>query len=201
MNSKVFIYSLVTIVLGLIMAIKPDFLLNASVVIAAILAVYNGVYYFIKKLDTIPGDSVYKWTIIARSIVSVVMGFLGFFLPFQGKITWSKALLVLSIFYIVYTVLQLFIIILLSHSGIDDIPMKPYWAEVLVCAIIAILFMILSNNYNDVKSFLNIAGIIIATAGATTIVAGIFANSKNKEKGHVVEVQDEISGEFKKSDE
>ena len=168
MNSKVFIYSLVTIVLGLIMAIKPDFLLNASVVIAAILAVYNGVYYFIKKLDTIPGDSVYKWTIIARSIVSVVMGFLGFFLPFQGKITWSKALLVLSIFYIVYTVLQLFIIILLSHSGIDDIPMKPYWAEALVCAIIAILFMILSNNYNDVKSFLNIAGIIIATAGATT---------------------------------
>ena len=79
--------------------------------------------------------------------------------------------------------------------------MKPYWAEVLVCAIIAILFMILSNNYNGVKSFLNIAGIIIATAGATTIVAGIFANSKNKEKGHVVEVQDEISGEFKKSDE
>lgn len=207
MNSKVFIYCIGSVILGLIMSIKPEYILNASVIIASIFAVYNGLYYLIKKTTLIPGDNVYKWTVIARSFISIIMGVCGFYLPFIGKLSWSNALLMMAIFYIVYAAVQLFLIIQITHSYPDysqpnqGIKMKPYWIETVISILIFVVFLILSKYYDSVSSFMNIAGIIFATAGATIIVIGIFTFFKEEEHGHIVEVVDDISNEIKKSDE
>lgn len=145
--------------IGLLSALAPTFLISALIILIGIEAVVNGLYGFI-FVRRLAADNTFQYIIIVRSMISIIVGLLAVFLPLKvGEAVWSVLLVVVGVYLIVGSFMQLFAIGLLRDS---DINRKQFIFESLISIAVAIVMFVLLANIKNVVRI--IGGILMLVA-------------------------------------
>ena len=180
-------------VIGLLMLIWPTGCIKAVVVLLGIEAVANGVYQLLytRKLFS---DVTFQYSVLIRGMMSIVVGLLAFFLPLKFAATmWVVMLYVLAIYLLLGSALLLFSIGKLRDS---DVNRSQFVLEALISIVLAIIIIMIPIKVGT--ALIRFGGILVLLTGATYI----FYYLRNRpEVREPIEVVDEISGDFEKSDE
>lgn len=190
-----YLYSgILAALLGLLVIIFPAFWIKLVVIIIGLTAIAYGVYC-LKFTKSIYDDLYYKKTILIKSIVSIIAGFMAVLFPLAiGGAAWTAMIWVLIIYLLISAAIGFYAAALLKDSGIER---KRYIIENLLLLAVAVLLILISPRTLG-NAIIRLLGIIVLLAGAVLIVFDLLS-SKDQVKAEVVEVSDE--GEKTESEE
>ena len=182
-------------VIGLLMLIKPEGCTKAVVIILGIEAVANGIYQLLYERKLFP-DTAFQYSILVRSMFSIVVGLLAVFLP----LTFTEGILkliayLLGIYFFVVSILLFYSIGKLRGSNVER---KPFVIEALVSLAGAIVMFCIQAliSLENGCTIVRLCGIIVILVG---VLFG-FVYIKNKPLvQEPVEVMDDISGDLTNS--
>ncbi|MCR5189774.1 MAG: DUF308 domain-containing protein [Treponema sp.] len=178
-------------VLGLLLIIFPTFWVKLTVVLLGLGSIAYGIYS-LKFTKTLYKDTLYERSILIKSIISIVVGFLVVIFPlFFAKTAWTVMMWILIVYLIATAVLGFYAASLLKDTGIER---KKYFIENIILFVIAVALILLSPEalgkviirIVGVASMLLGAGLIIydlSTKKTVTVVSEYVDKSDSDEEG------------------
>lgn len=186
MRKTNFLAGILLAVIGLLMIIMPRGFIKAAVILLGIEAVVNGVYTLVYTRKFISEASV-QFTIICRSMLSIVIGLLAFFLPLVvADVMWTVMLYVLAVYLLADAVLELYAIGKLRDAGVER---RYFIREAVISIVVAVILFIIPAKIGTL--IVRICGLILLILGAS--YSFYEWNSRPILQEHV-EVVDDISG-------
>lgn len=178
---------------GLLLLIMPRFVINVLVILLGIEAIANGIYGLLYMRRLIP-DSSFQFTVVIRSMLSIVIGLLAVFLPLKfAQAMWTIMLFTLAIYMIIVALMEMYLLGKLRTTSVER---KPFIFEAIISITVAILMFIIGAKGG--AAFVRIVGAIILLAGSLLL----FLLWKNRPiVQEPVEVVDDISGTIEKPGE
>lgn len=201
MKIKNLLLGLVVAVLGIVVIIKPQFLLYAAVLFIGAFAVISGIINLI-ELKKISENPAYKKTVIIKSLISIIVGLIAIISPLLllntvGAI-WKIMAYVLAVYLVVYSITGFIAVSILSAEN-SEILKKRKTTESFICLLIAVLLFVIPLPAL-IDTVLRIIGCVIAVPGLTVFIFEIsrLVRDKKAEKNVIeveAEVRDDDSGE------
>lgn len=149
-------------VLGLLLIIFPTFWVKLVVILLGIGSIGYGIYS-LKYTKSLYKDTHYERSILIKSIISIVIGFLVVVFPlFFAKAAWTVMMWILIIYLIATAVLGFYAASLLKDTGIER---KRYFIENIILLVIAIALILLSPAA--------LGKVIIRIVGIASMVLGL----------------------------
>lgn len=149
-------------VLGLLLIIFPTFWVKLVVILLGIGSIGYGIYS-LKYTKSLYKNTHYERSILIKSIISIVIGFLVVVFPlFFAKAAWTVMMWILIIYLIATAVLGFYAASLLKDTGIER---KRYFIENIILLVIAIALILLSPAA--------LGKVIIRIVGIASMVLGL----------------------------
>ena len=149
-------------VLGLLLIIFPTFWVKLVVILLGIGSIGYGIYS-LKYTKSLYKNTHYERSILIKSIISIVIGFLVVVFPlFFAKAAWTVMMWILIIYLIATAVLGFYAASLLKDTGIER---KRYFIENIILIVIAIALILLSPAA--------LGKVIIRIVGIASMVLGL----------------------------
>lgn len=195
MKKNSLLIGILLFVIGLLMLIKPAGCIKAVVIILGIEAVANGIYQLIYERKLFP-DTTFQYSILIRSMLSIVVGLLAISLPlaFAAGIIKLIAYL-LGIYFVIVAVLLFYSIGKLRGSNVER---KPFVVEALISLVGAVVMFFIQGlvSLDSGCTIIRICGLLVLLLG----VLFVFVHMKNRPLvQEPVEVVDDISGDLTNS--
>ncbi|MCH5290315.1 MAG: DUF308 domain-containing protein [Treponema sp.] len=134
-------------IIGLIVFVAPEASVKVVVILLGAGAVANG-FYNLFRVRLLSQDSVYRSTVLTRSIVSIIVGVLAVFLPFAffsaATAVVRVMLYVLAVYLILSAVAELFFITILNR---EQIPTRMFATEAASSLLVALVLFLLPANF------------------------------------------------------
>lgn len=177
--------------IGLLVIIFPAFWIKVVVSLLGVGAVLYGVYN-LKYTKPLFDNTVYKKTILIKSIISIVIGVIAFLFPFAfGSTVWNIMIWVLIFYCIISAVIGFYAASLLKNTDIDR---KRYFRENLGLVAIAVILILITPKALG-TAIVRIFGIAAMLVGAGLIIFNIASKKNTIEAEIVVENEPETESE------
>lgn len=191
MKKNSLLFGLVLFIVGFLMLISPKGCLKSVVVILGVVCVANGIYQLLYTRKLFP-DSTFQYSVLARGMLSIVVGLLAFFLPLKfAEMVITVMLYVLAIYLLVGAALLGYASGKLRDSDVDR---KPLIREIVVSVLLAMIMLLIPAEVGEA---------IIRFGGLAAMLSGVFFivyYIKNKPLvQEAVQVMDDISGDLTNS--
>ena len=178
---------------GLLLLIIPKFVINVLVILLGIEAIINGIYGLIYMRRLIP-DSSFQYTVVIRSMLSIIIGLLAVFLPLKfAQAMWTIMLFTLAVYMIISALMEMYLLGKLRTTSVER---RPFIFEAIISVAAAILMFIIGARNGTV--FVRIVGAIALIAGVLFLIL-MWKNRPIVQEP--VEVVDDISGTIEKPSE
>lgn len=149
-------------VIGLMMLIAPGQCIKVTVILLGVEAVANGAFTLVKVRPLVE-DPAFQYTVLARSLVSVVVGILAIVLPLAlASAVWSVMLYTLAVYLLVSAALELYAVAKMRGS---DIERKSYITEIIVSVAVAIVLFIMPQKIGEIVIRLLGLAVLLISAG------------------------------------
>ncbi|AEE17573.1 DUF308 domain-containing protein [Treponema brennaborense] len=163
---------ILTIVIGLLMLLSPNSWIAVMVIILGSAAILNGVFNLF-YLRSIIDDPYYRNAIIIRGILSIIVGLLAIILPLAiAGFVWTVMTYTLAVYLLVSAGIEIYAALKMKAAGI---PVKPYYSEIVVSVILAIVLFIISPSTLG-TTLIRICGVLLILTG----IGVIFWEWKNR---------------------
>lgn len=191
-NMKAFLLGILIIIIGFIMAIKPDFCQKITVIALGVGAIALGAYNLIVVLKKIE-DELYKKTFIIKSCVSIGIGLIAVVLPWffveAGNTIWFVINVILAIYLILYAVVNFYSAAKIGSS--DDETKKRLTAEGLICLLVSVLLFIIGKE-NPMTIVFRVTGIASIIAGFVILFIELFMRKDIAVKDDDIVIKDAV---------
>ncbi len=195
MKKNILFAGILLAIIGLLMIVKPSGCIKAVVIILGIEAVANGVYQLIYERKLFP-DTTFQYSIVIRSMLSIVVGLLAVSLPLAFAEGILKLITyLLAVYLLIVSILLFYSIGKLRSSNVER---KPFVVEALISMAGAVLLFFI-HSFISIESGRRIVrggGIIMVLVGLLFIYLFIKNRPLVQEP---VEVVDDISGDLTNS--
>lgn len=168
MQKTNFITGLVLVSVGFLLLIIPNQIVKAVVIVLGAEAIVNGVFSFLTVRQLVADES-FRFPILIRSVISVVVGLLAVFLPLAvAGVMWTVMLYVLGVYLLFAAVMELFAMAKLRDT---DINRKQFVFEAIVSIFVAVILFILPRQIG--AAILRIFGAVIFVIGGVLLFVSL----------------------------
>lgn len=168
MQKTNFITGLVLVSVGFLLLIIPNQIVKAVVIVLGAEAIVNGVFSFLTVRQLVADES-FRFPILIRSVISVVVGLLAVFLPLAvAGVMWTVMLYVLGVYLFFAAVMELFAMAKLRDT---DINRKQFVFEAIVSIFVAVILFILPRQIG--AAILRIFGAVIFVIGGVLLFVSL----------------------------
>jgi len=186
-----FVFSILSIVLGVLVAVFTDISIKIIVILLGAASVIKGVadFFTVRKLVD---DSFFRRSISVKCLLSIALGAVAVILPMNF---WHAAesiihalLIVIGIYLVASALFELIVVV--SKLDMAEVPSRPYRIEAVVSILIAILLFVIA--FIGMTNIVRIMGIVLAVCG---LIYGLYAWRKRPiviEPDSVKDVADDI---------
>ena len=195
-----FVFSILSIVLGVLVAVFTDISIKIIVILLGAAAVIKGItdFFTVRKLLD---DSFFRRSLSIRCLLSIALGCVAIFLPMNF---WNAAekivhilLIIIGCFLVLSALFELIVVV--SKLDMAEIPSRPYRIEAVVSILIAILLFVIA--FIGMTNIVRIMGIVVAVCG---LIYGLYAWRKRpiviepdsvKDVGEDIDITPDVSPE------
>lgn len=148
-------------VIGLLMIIAAEPIVQVLVIIIGLYALLNGIFELITLLSLVD-DKKFKIEIIIRSSISIIIGLLCIILPITiAQLAWQVMIYIIAIYGIISAILEIVAITHIKKAGLD---IKKYAIEVVSTVVVSIVLFLLPSSFGF--TLIKIGGIILILSAA-----------------------------------
>lgn len=148
-------------VIGLLMIIAAEPIVQVLVIIIGLYALLNGIFELITLLSLVD-DKKFKIEIIIRSSISIIIGLLCIILPITiAQLAWQVMIYIIAIYGIISAILEIVAITHIKKAGLD---IKKYVIEVVSTVVVSIVLFLLPSSFGF--TLIKIGGIILILSAA-----------------------------------
>ena len=165
------IFSILSIVLGVLVAVFTDISIKIIVMLLGVSAVVKGIadFFTVRKLVD---DSFFRRSVAIRCLLSIVLGCVAVLLPLNFWHAAESVIRFLLIAIGVYLILSALFVLIVVVSKLDsaEVPSRPYRIEAVASILISMLLFVIA--FIGMTNIVRIMGIILALCG---LIYGLYA--------------------------
>lgn len=178
MKVKNIFLGIILAVMGILMITIPETCINVIVILVGAATLVNGIYS-LKKYYNLSDEPVYKKTLLAKCISSIIIGILAVFFPLALMNTftaiWTVITFVLAVYLLLFAFTGFFSSLFIP--GLSDDDKKRITYESFIYFIIAVLLFITPIG-SIIKTLFIICGIVALVLGVVVIAKEVILQKR-----------------------